>query len=136
MHQLEILFVMLVLYLGASAWAYRDIGIARRQQTEEHTHTARSAHRKKTHARIWQWMISIVSLCVGVLLITAGLGLMVRGVFGASGWTVLTIAEGYPVNDVITGLALALLGALVVHETRYTIIKHPRPPHRFRGRTI
>jgi hypothetical protein len=89
-----------------------------------------------TQASSWQIVLSVGAICVGVVLVTGGAGLVVRGLFGSAQWVLLTLGEGLPVNDVVTGLIVALLGVLIVYETRYSIIKHPRPPRSFRHRPV
>lgn len=142
MTRFDVFVIMLVLYLGLSAWAYRDVGVKRARKTEaEPAHapvhdSVRAAQRHRTQASFWQIVLSVGAICVGVVLVTGGAGLVVRGLFGSAQWVLLTLGEGLPVNDVVTGLIVALLGVLIVYETRYSIIKHPRPPRSFRHRPV
>ena len=134
MNRFDIFVIMLVVYLGLSAWAYRGVGIKRTRTAE--VEPALTPSKKRSHASYWQIVSSGLAFCLGVVLITGGAGLMIRGLFGTADWVVLTLGAGFPVNDVVTGLILAVLGALMVYETRYSIIKHPRPPRKFTKRLV
>lgn len=132
MQKLDIAIVILVLYLGLSAWAYRDVAVKKpASRALPDTHPKKAA---RTHASYAQVALSVVAICLGSILIVSGAGLVARGLSGTSEWTALTLGPAMPVSDLVTGVVMLLLGSLVVYETRYSVIRHPRPPRRMTGR--
>jgi hypothetical protein len=80
--------------------------------------------------------LSVVAVSLKKLLMVGGVGLVLKGLWGTSQWTTFSFGMENPVSDVVTGAVMFLLGALVAYETRYTIIKHPRPPRPFGRRPV
>ena len=134
MNRFDLAVIVLVLYLGLSAWAYRDIGVRR---TAAPPHESAHPHKsRRTHASFWQLAASIIAICTGALAIAAGGGLIVKGLFGISNWTIVSLGPLNPVGEIVLGLLTLAMGVVLVHETRYSIIRHPRPPRKFTKRFV
>ena len=90
--------------------------------------------RGKKRASYGQLTLSAAAIAIGVALITIGAGLVAMGLLGSTEWSLVQLGERFPMTGGAVGLVLFALGAFLIHETRYTIVKHPRPPRRFAKR--